>query len=161
MTAARARLPRQLKPKETGDKLASPSALSKRVERLEEDLGEHQRNDQDQFAALRLDNGAIRKEISELSKSLNEKIGQLGSTLHNQIDAFRLDKAKAEGRAEALAEARKPNPWALAIAPVVVGLLLGAIVSWAARDQIQGGLGTQGRATTTTTVTTPLSGSPR
>lgn len=138
------------------------TAANKRMDKIEEEAAAHRRDDLNQF-------GQLREDIASLGRDLGGRITALAHDLQGQIDKFTLDKARAEGEASGLAKAAeaqakvveaqekssRPNPWLLAIAPVIAGVLFGAILSWAARDHLQGGLGSGDHATTTISTTIP------
>lgn len=135
--------------------MPGPTAIEKRMERIEQDAEAHRRDDLNQF-------GQLRNDIAKLGNDLGQRIDSMASDLQGQIDKFTLDKVRAEGESAGLAKAavayekaRTPNPWLLAIAPAVAALLLGYIVSWGIRDHIQGGLGSQDRTTTTVSTVIP------
>ena len=120
------------------------SPLEKRVEKIEGRQDRHEHDDGNQFAALRVD-------IAKLGADLSKKITDLGENLQGQIDKFTLDKARAEGKAEGLAEGKRPNAWAIAVTPTIVGAIAAALLTWVGLDLSRH----TATVTTTTTATMP------
>ena len=75
------------------------STLDAEVDRLQREAEDHRRDDQGQF-------GQLRQDIVNLGDKLGKRIDSLASDLQGQINQFTVDKARAEGKAEGLAEAR-------------------------------------------------------
>jgi len=140
----------------TADKPVSLPALRK-LERglaqLEQRANNHDEKDDTRF-------GVLTAAITQVGTDLTHKIDTTFGELQTQVLALKEGKVRAEGFAAGMAQSKIPNPWVLAIVPglliAVVGALLGFIGAWAARDQIQGGLGGIRSQSTTTTIEQPL-----
>jgi hypothetical protein len=127
------------------------------------DIVDHKAQDQQSFAALRTDIAGLGDRLSKRIDEMGTRMDHMRDGLQSQIDQFTRDKIMAEGKAQGLAEAKnidaqvkaqaaeeaKPNPWAIAIVPVIIAVLLTLICTWLIRDKIQGP--TQDIRTTTTT----------
>ena len=108
------------------------SPVESRLERLEKEVGDHRRDDEGQFAALRGD-------IAKLGKTLGDRMDEMRDGLQSQIDSFTEDKVRAEGKAEGLAEgirnaaaARMPKWWlplATTIGVVFLSSMIG-LIGW-------------------------------
>lgn len=133
----------------------SMQALAIELERSKGVQSSHEKVCEERYQAINQTMTGMSTDIAGVDgkvEVLDSKLDDLAKKLNDIATA----NATAIGVASALADARKPNPWLLAIAPVIAGILFGGIVSWAARDHIQGGLGTADRTTTTISTTVPV-----
>jgi hypothetical protein len=152
-----------------GESVSIPS-IGNHLGQVERDVKENKRefveyktHNQQSLSALHVEIAGLGDRISKRLDEMSSRIDNMRDCLQNQIDQFTRDKIMAEGKAQGLAEAKnidaqvkaqaaeeaKPDPWALAIVPVVIAVLLTLIVTWLIRDKIQGP--TQDIRTTTTT----------
>lgn len=95
-------------------------AVEERLAVVEADLAEHKREDEGQFARLRAD-------MAQGFKDLGEQIAGLGK----RVTAQELDQARAEGKAEGIAQAKQPHPWWAILSPLGAALLTWALAVWA------------------------------
>jgi hypothetical protein len=108
-----------------------PTAIETRVERAERDLAEHKREDTTRFESLRAD-------FDRMAADLGKRIDQAFTGVQGQIEQFKIDKARSEGKEEGLKEAKTPSPWAIALAPVLVAALLSGVCAWFGHDLFNG-----------------------
>ena len=132
-----------------------PPTVQAALRRLEE----HEDRDDERARADDRRFEKIETTITAMGQSLETKITKAIGDIQLQINPLIADKVRAEGKAEGIKEAvgayekkLTPNPWLLAIAPVFAALILGAFVSWLARDRVQGPIGSGERTTTTTSI---------
>jgi hypothetical protein len=124
--------------------------LDREVTRLAHDLAEHK----GQFALLR---GDINNVGARLEAKIEATVSGIQLQINPLIKARVQEESFAEGVAAQLAKEDKckvPNPWLLAAWPPMVTLLVGFMLAWAARDHLQGGLGTGVQSVTTTSTET-------
>lgn len=125
----------------------NPTALDARVRQLEldgqqraSDHSNHEKICAVRYAGIQSDLGEVKADVKEIRTILDE---------------IKKAQVKSAGISEGFARARKPNPWLVSASSGIAALLLGMILSWLARDHVQGGLGAGISTTTTSTVSQP------
>lgn len=104
---------------------AAPAALLAELEA-------HKLQDDGHFAELSRSIGQLQTAVEGGFATLDARmtaIERRAEGMDEEVLSLQLAAARAEGRAQGLTEAKAPNPWALALAPVIVGALAGGVLA--------------------------------
>ena len=102
---------------------------------------DHREDDAKSFRELHSLVNSTSREVMDAIKAMqttfNGKIEDVKKELEeltSKVNPLEAANLKSEGYREGFAAAKRPNPWLLQIAPVVVAVVLAALGSWIAHD---------------------------
>lgn len=131
-----------------------------RLEAIEKRQSQHEERDERRFkeANDRMDQvvASVEDLGAKLTKEISGAVGRIQAQVTPLVEEKIQVKAEAKGYLQAKAEEaerRKPNAWAIALAPVIVAALLAGAAGWIGHTVWTG---PQPVATSTTTVTEPM-----
>jgi hypothetical protein len=112
------------------------------------DFQAHVKKDEESFDTIHKSFIAIRQLVSDSMDKISGRLDGIdtrieiqGVKLQAQIDPLKADKLTQEGYNKGLADARAPNPWAIALTPILVTFILTAVLAfvaaWLAHDFLQ------------------------
>ena len=118
--------------------------IERKQESMEVEFKAHAQRDEDSFDTIHKSFVAMRQLIADSMlkidarvKGIEDKIETQGDKLQAQIDPLKASKLMQEGYDRGIAFAKQPNPYLIAIVPVIVTFLITFIGAWWAHDYLQ------------------------